>query len=56
MEFTEEMQEALPNDWLELANGGGVMLRDPRQLGSPQPAPYKRWRQQLLEAHDSAEP
>jgi len=56
MEFIEDTQEATRSDWLELANGGGIMLRDLRQLKSPQPAPYKRWRKQLSDARDSVEP
>lgn len=55
MNSAEDVKEPPPNEWLELANGGGVMFRDPAKLPLQQPEPYRRWRKQLLGADDSVE-
>jgi hypothetical protein len=55
MDFVEDVKEPPPSDWLELANGGGVMFRDRAKLPL-RPIPYMRRRKQLEGADDSVEP
>jgi hypothetical protein len=54
--YVEDAKEAEPGVWLELANGGGVLLRDANAnaKGVPQPR-YSRQRKlkQLAEAQHS---
>ena len=55
MNFAADVKESPPGEWLELANGGGVMFRDRAALPLQQPVPYRRWRKQLA-ADDRVEP
>jgi hypothetical protein len=41
----EDAKDAEPLVWLELANGGGLLLRDPNEHSVPQPR-YSRQRPQ----------
>jgi hypothetical protein len=54
MNKVEEAEGAEPSVWLELANGGGVILRGANTRPTPQPR-YSRQRQpkQLPEAQHS---
>jgi hypothetical protein len=56
MDFAEDVKEPPRSDWLELANGGGVMFRDRAKLPLQPPIPYMRRRKQLHDADDSVEP
>jgi hypothetical protein len=47
MDFIENAKDPAPADWLELANGGGVMLRDAAAPAAPSPRRYTRRRKQL---------
>ena len=51
-----DVKEPAPGDWLELANGGGVMLRDPAALPPPRPLRYVRRLKQLRRPDDGVEP
>jgi hypothetical protein len=55
MNFAEDVKEPPPGEWLELANGGGVMFRNRAELPLQQPVPYTRWRKQLA-ADESLDP
>ena len=39
MNLAEDVEEPPPGDWLELANGGGVMFRDRAELPLQRPVP-----------------
>ncbi len=53
---TDAGQARASDHWVELANGGGVMYRDPTQVPLAPPVRYTRRRQQLPRANDGAEP
>lgn len=40
MDPESNIEESSPSDWLELANGGGVMLRDASYIQRSQPEKY----------------
>lgn len=42
MDPESTFEESSPSDWLELANGGGVMFRDARSVPRSQPEDYVR--------------
>ncbi len=47
MSVEEDLKEPALGDWLELANGGGVMFRGPAAPLPLQPTRYTRRRKQL---------
>ena len=40
MDPESNIEESSPSDWLELANGGGVIFRDARSIQRSQPEKY----------------
>ena len=40
MDPESNIEESSPSDWLELANGGGVIFRDARSIRRSQPEKY----------------
>ena len=55
MDFVENVKDPAPAAWLELANGGGVIFRDPAAPAPPPPGRYVRRHKQLLGKADGLE-
>ncbi len=55
MNFVDNVKDPAVGAWLELANGGGVMFRDPAVPAASQPVRYTRPRNQLLDRADGLE-